>query len=294
MSMPLRVRHLLSSQKISLREFILSQLEISSEYFLELSNLGAVYLNQERCFTDPCLSPGDYVRIHLEPKRFPRINATPEDLIIAQEKDFIVVNKLQGYPCHPLVDNCREDLLSQLEGLLREKLYVTHRLDIGTGGLWLVARNQEFQKKFNLMLQEKKVSKSYFARVENAWNCQDHLFTHYMKPAARAPREIFAQAEIGFLKCQLEIEKIYQQRSEYSDLRIKLHTGRTHQIRAQMSFLGHPIVGDSMYGSKYNFRKGCDERWTLWSTDLRFEAEKKWQFELPQEILEKNLETLKI
>jgi 23S rRNA pseudouridine1911/1915/1917 synthase len=279
MSIPLRVRHLLSPKKISLCEFIISQLEISSEYFFELLDLGAIYLNQNRCFSDSALSPGDYVRVHISPKRFPILEKTEKELVVAKEKDFIVINKPQGYPCHPLVDNCREDLLSQLERILKTRLFLTHRLDIGTGGLWLLGLTPEFQKSFNHLLQQKKIHKKYVARVENRWTQTDFSFVHYMKPALRAPREVFNQAEEGFLKCELEVDEVLGHQNDLSDLKLKLLTGRTHQIRAQMAFLGHPVMGDVMYGSKFNFRQGPLERWALWSTDLEFE---NWKFRLSE------------
>jgi RluA family pseudouridine synthase len=289
MSIPLRVRHLLSSQKISLSEFILSQLEISSEYFFELLDLGSIYLNQERCTTNQVLSPGDYVRVHMAPKRFPALPQSTEELIAAQEKDFIIIKKPQGYPCHPLVDNCREDLLTQLQTRLKRPLYLTHRLDIGTGGLWLLALTPEFQKQFNQMLQDKKVEKKYFARVEGKWDEKQTRLVHYMKPGLRAPREIFAENENGFQRCELEITKIFAISESFSDLQIHLLTGRTHQIRAQMGFMGYPIHGDTMYGSRSDYKTGNLERWTLWASNLNFETDKKYQFELSEKELSESL-----
>lgn len=283
--MPLRVRHLLSSQTISLGEFIISQLEISSEYFFELLNLGAIYLNQERCLTDRALSPGDYVRVHTSPKRFPKLNLSENDLVVAREKNFLVINKPQGYPCHPLVDNEKEDLLSQIQEILGQTLFLTHRLDIGTGGLWLLALTPDFQKTFNSLLQQKKIQKKYLARIENSWTKKESQFVHFMKPSVRAPREIAPDFQDGHLRCELEVEEVLDQRQDSTDLRIKLLTGRTHQIRAQMSHLGHPIMGDTMYGSQYKIGEGPLEKWALWATELEFEG---WKFKLSESELLKN------
>lgn len=292
MSIPLRVRHLLSSQNISLSDFIISQLDMSSEYFFELLDLGAIYLNQVRCFQNQTLSPGDYVRVHISPKRFPQILVDTKDLVVADEPDFVVVQKPQGYPCHHLVDNCREDLLSQLEKILGFKLYLTHRLDIGTGGLWLIAKTAEFQKQFNQQLQNKEVHKKYFARVEGSWREPRRQLTHYMKPALRAPREVFDISQDGYLKCDLEIQDIIERNETFSDLKINLLTGRTHQIRAQVAHLQHPVLGDTMYGSKTNFGQGPLEKWALWAVELEFKTDRAWKFELSSNQIDANLRDL--
>lgn len=268
MSIPLRVRHLLAAKTNSLHDFILSQVDISSKYYFELLDLGSIYLNHKRCRQEQVLSPGDYVRIHLSPKRFPQITFFSET-VLCWEKDFVIFNKPQGFPCHPLVDNSQEDLLSQAEKFFGEKFFLTHRLDIGTGGLWLVARNAEFQKFFNQQLQEKKVKKKYRARVEGAWSLGTELFTHYMKPSLRAPREVFNDAQDGYAQCLLQVEE-FQSSSSESELLLQLLTGRTHQIRAQMSFLGHPVVGDTLYGAKPLDTEL--ESWHLWAQELSFES----------------------
>lgn len=289
MSIPLRVRHLLSSKTIPLSEFILSQLEISSEYFFDLLDLGAVYLNQKRVSADQVLDPGDYVRVHIQPKRFPALKLDPSDYVIAWEKDFVIFNKPQGVPCHPSVDNRKENLITYFEKHFAHRFYLTHRLDIGTGGVWLLALNTDFQKTFNSMLQNRQSEKKYYARIEKKWDQNIGRMTHYMKPSLRAPREVFAEPFEGSLICELEVEKAWSRDSATSDLEIRLITGRTHQIRSQISFSGHPIVGDTMYGSTHDFKSGLAERWALWARELSFTTDKTWVFKLPEEALHEGL-----
>ncbi len=289
MSTPLRVRHLLSSKTLLLSEFIISQTEISADIFLMWLDLGAIYLNQKRCVTDLAIDPGDYVRVHIEPKRFPLLNQAAENYVVAWEKDFVIFNKPQGFPCHPTVDNRKENLITYFENSFQRKFFLTHRLDTGTGGLWLLALNQEFQKTFNVILQNQLSQKIYLARTEKKWDQGQGLFTHFMKPSIRAPREVFESNFEKALECRLQIENVFPVESGGSDLEIRLLTGRTHQIRSQLSFLGNPILGDTMYGSNYNFKQGLRERWALWAQELSFEADQKYHFKLSDDALHKGL-----
>ena len=289
MSMPLRVRHLLSSKTLLLSEFIISQLEISAEIFLAWLDLGAIYLNQKRCLADLVLDPGDYIRVHVQPKRFAELKHSAENYVLAWEKDFVIFNKPQGYPCHPTVDNRKENLITYFENHFQRKFYLTHRLDNGTGGVWLLALNSEFQKTFNLILQNQQSQKIYWARTEKKWTQGSGLFTHHMKPSLRAPREVFEQAFETSLECRLQIENIIDTENLTSDLEIRLLTGRTHQIRSQLAFLGNPILGDLMYGSSDNFNLDLRERWALWAKELIFEADQKYHFKLPEEFLHQAL-----
>jgi 23S rRNA pseudouridine1911/1915/1917 synthase len=290
MSIPLRVRHLLSSKTLLLSEFILSQLEISREYFLQLLDLGAVYLNQKRIEADQVLHPGDYVRVHVLPKRFPQLKLDPSNYVIAWEKDFVIFNKPQGVPCHPTVDNRKENLITYFETFFGHRFYLTHRLDVGTGGVWLLGLTPEFQKQFNSILQNRQSEKKYYARVEKTWQLPTGLLTHYMKPSLRAPREVFAAPFEGSMTCELEIENAHVRSDMTTDLEIRLITGRTHQIRSQISFMGHPVVGDTMYGSPHDFKQDLEERWALWARELTFTTDDRtWLFKLPEESLQDGL-----
>lgn len=218
----------------------------------ELIELGAVYLKGERVVDSQCsVGPGDYVRVHTTPRRFDLSFIQERDLIVFQNDDFIVVNKPSGVPVHATVDNKRENLVSYLQKKLATSIFVTHRLDNPTSGLLVLALNPQFQKVFNAKLRSGRVQKKYWARVSGedlAEISTPKTLIHYMEPSPRAPKVVSREKRVGWYECRLRIENAQKMMSGFTDLEITLETGRTHQIRAQLSFEGYPILGDVMYG----------------------------------------------
>jgi 23S rRNA pseudouridine1911/1915/1917 synthase len=122
---------------------------------------------------------------------------------------------------------------------------VTHRLDNPTEGLLLFAKNKRFQTQFNQLLKEGKIKKLYQAQVQGTprWE-KNTLLTHYMKPSPRGPKEVSKEKNETWAECRLNILQIQE-----NQILIELLTGRTHQIRAQLSCEGFPIIGDHLYGA---------------------------------------------
>lgn len=249
------VKHLKAQASTTLTKTLQEQLNLSCSEIELLLNLGAVYLNEKRLpkkSHDFLLNPEDYLRVHTQPRRFPvRLldeAFSTKKLIHFEHPDFYILSKPSGLPVHASVDNTEENLIAFLEKTLGEKLYITHRLDVPTSGLIFIARNLEAQKKFNQLLSEMNVTKIYKALVHGIYQGPRQL-THFMQPSPRAPKVVSSEKIAGWLTCQLEILDCEEQFGTHSLLSLKLETGRTHQIRAQLSSLGHPIVGDKSYGS---------------------------------------------
>ena len=243
-----RIQHLICYQASQLDEFLCKQLSLSSELVQQLLNLGALYINEQRVLQNTALNENDYVRVHLEPKRFLGFTFH-EDWIVLQTEDFIVFNKPSGLPCHPTLDNCRENLLELAIHSLQIPLFVTHRLDVPTSGLILLARNKSMLSYFNKCLEAHTVQKKYEALVHGSFTSAPQKLTHYMKKEIRSPKELSHECLENTLRCELNILESQILPDNFSHLQIQLLTGRTHQIRSQLSFIGHPIVGDTLYGA---------------------------------------------
>lgn len=249
------VKHLKAQKAETLLPLLESQLGLRAFEIEHLLNLGAIYLNDKRlpgATQDLLINEQDYLRVHTQPRRFPvrllEEAFTQNKLIHFEHPDFYIILKPSGVPVHASVDNTQENLLAFLEAKLEEKLFITHRLDVPTSGLLFIARTLAAQKQFNQLLENSLVTKIYKALVHGEYRGPRRL-THYMQPSPRAPKLVSSEKSAGWLLCQLDILDYEEDFQSHSLLSIQLLTGRTHQIRAQLSAMGHPIVGDKSYGS---------------------------------------------
>jgi 23S rRNA pseudouridine1911/1915/1917 synthase len=265
------VRHILSPKSGPLADAILSTLGISAEEFAEVLQLGGVYLEGERITSAVEIEEGAYVCVHTKPRRFPANTFNWRERIFFEDENFLVVNKPAGLPVHPSVDNLRENLQVYLADFLGTEIYVTHRLDVPTSGLLVMAKSKNFLPMFNHLLATRSVQKIYRARVQGLI-LQPGLVTHYMEPSPRAPKTLQLDPRSEWQECQLRILEVQNFSTENEqEVLIELLTGRTHQIRAQLAALGAPICGDVLYGAR--------KKYDLEQIDLEAESLKFLEFE---------------
>ena len=194
--------------------------------------------------------------------------------IIYKDKDFIVCVKPQGIPSQSDTTG-DEDMVSLLKTSLKEcgentDIFVVHRLDRATGGLILYARNQASAAVFSRLVAEKDAfGKEYLALVlgvpnESSGNMTDYLFKDSTQKKAFVVKSERKGAKLASLDYEVA-KTININDKTFSLLNIKLHTGRFHQIRAQLSSRGMPIYGDGKYGSRE--KTPC---FALWANKISF------------------------
>lgn len=270
--------HLLAPGPSFVSEILRVELDFATDRIRKLFELGAIYLNKNRIFADQEIQAQDYLRIHSMPRRYPR-PAQLEQRILWEDARYLLIDKPAGVPCHPTLDNGVENLLSWLRELRGPEVFITHRLDVGTSGLLIYAKDPRAAAAFNKLLLNSRVEKVYRARVQGHVEHRG-LVEHFMEPGEWAPRRVHAEAFEGGRPCRLQILSA-QSWHEGSELEIRLETGRTHQIRVQMAALGHPIINDEMYGAQ---RVSEGDRWELRSQRLGYRdpwTGEQRQFEAP-------------
>ncbi|MDZ4676016.1 MAG: RluA family pseudouridine synthase [Oligoflexia bacterium] len=238
------------AQKVS-ADLVIAQRSFTKDELEWLIEFGAVYKNQKRVL-DPqdLIHSTDTLRVHFEPRRYAVNESDLQKRIIFSNDDFLIMNKPSGLPMHPTLDNLKENLIHGLRKVTGHNYFVTHRLDVPTSGLVLIAKTPEYQSLFNNLVSQRNLKKFYLARTLKP--LQPRLYRHFMKDTVRAPKEVEdvvpSDTNEKWIECLLQIHSCNALKLGGFELGIELLTGRTHQIRAQLSQSGAPIVGDEMYG----------------------------------------------
>lgn len=249
------VKHFYNLKSGLISEILFATLNMENYETAHLLKFGAVYINNERQLVDRMIldngTSSHLFRVHTKPRRY-HCHYDWNSLVVYENQDFVVVNKPSGVPSHPSVDNVIENSLTQTSLACRTPLFITHRLDTLTSGLIVYAKNIQFVKNFNIQLQNKTIEKKYVALVEAPPHLPNKVI-HYMEPSPRAPKKVSEFFIEGWSFCELEILEQKKVSFDLSWLKINLLTGRTHQIRSQLSNLQAPIMGDALYGAKLKY-----------------------------------------
>ena len=184
------------------------------------------------------------------------VTAEEMDLDIVYEDDYLaVINKKSGIVVHPAVGNYSHTLVNGLmhhfnniskEGTIRPG--IVHRLDKDTSGLMVVAKNDLVHEKLSNMIKEKQVERKYLALV---WGTIKHEKGTIDAPIGRDlnNRQKYTVTDINS-KDSITHFKVLERFKDVTLVECKLDTGRTHQIRVHMEYIGHPVVNDPVYGKR--------------------------------------------
>lgn len=200
------------------------------------------------------LAVGDVVTIEIPDERSERDSLTPvrHPLAIVYEDDhFLVINKPHGYASIPSVNhsNTMANFVKQYyldQGYPNQLIHIVTRLDKDTSGLMLFAKHGYAHARMDKQLQMKQIDKRYYALVKGDSDLPET--GDIIAPIARDEESIITRRVAASGKYA---HTSYRLEAQYGDIKlvdIKLHTGRTHQIRVHFAHIGHPLLGDDMYG----------------------------------------------
>lgn len=218
---------------------------------------GNVLVNEKKVKNSTSLKIGDIVVIN-EPE-VDTLSAAPEKMdldIIYEDDDIIVVNKGNGVVVHPAVGNNHGTLvnglmyhsknLSDINGEFRPG--IVHRIDAYTTGLLVVAKNNKSHEFLAHQLEEKTTHRKYIALV---WGVINNDTGTIDAPIGRDEQDRKKMAvTANNSKHAITHFKVLERYKDASLIEVKLETGRTHQIRVHMNYIGHPVVNDPVYGNK--------------------------------------------
>lgn len=216
----------------------------------EWLHYGCVYVDGLRTRQDIELSEGQILRLHTRRKNYVSGHMDLRSRIVLDEEEFLVLDKPAGVPTHATLDNYIENAQFQLSEELAQPIFVTHRLDIATQGLLIFAKNPGAQAALNKAFAKGRVDKTYHALTKVPVPEGPH--THYMDPESRVPKRLSCEEIPSYWPCRLIVQQTFLHPMGFSS-KIKLLTGKTHQIRAQFAALEAPVIGDTTYGSRSTY-----------------------------------------
>ncbi len=210
-----------------------------------------IKVNGKRVNKDIEVKVGDVVSVYAFISEAPKINRVFED------DNILIVNKPTGIE---VVGN-ENDLVNILSGE-GVNVIACHRIDVNTEGLVLFAKNEMAEKIITNAFKNKTINKYYLAWVNGKpLKKTDVLNDYLLKDADNSQVKIF-KTKVNNSKPITTIYSVIEEYNSTSLLKVQIPTGKTHQIRAHLSFIGHPIIGDEKYGEKsvnkkFNLKKQC-------------------------------------
>ena len=201
-----------------------------------------------KCDDEVVFSVPESVEPDIEPENIPLD-------ILYEDADLIVVNKPKGMVVHPaaghytgtlvnaLMFHCKEDL-SGINGVLRPG--IVHRIDMDTTGVIIACKNDLAHNSIAAQLKEHSITRRYQAIVHGALKDDEGVID---EPIGRSPKDRKKMAvNYNNGKSAVTHYKVLTRFKDFTHIECRLETGRTHQIRVHMASIGHPLLGDAVYG----------------------------------------------
>ncbi|MCX6968012.1 MAG: RluA family pseudouridine synthase [Verrucomicrobia bacterium] len=284
------------SAGLRLDHFLAAQLpHLSRSRLQALIKEGHIRVNGEPAKSGEKLRPGKRVSVH-EPQAVPITGTEPEAIpleILFEDVDLLVLNKAAGMVVHPAAGNPSGTLvnallhhcpsLSGIGGAQRPG--IVHRLDKETSGCLVVAKNDLAHQSLSKQFAGRNILKKYLALASGHFAKKSGVIE---KEIARHPvhRKKMAVVETGRGRASTTEYRVLRELPDASLVECTLHTGRTHQIRVHLKHLGHPLMGDALYGRRVGYPRQMLHAWKLGFTHPRSGQWMEFESPIPDEFVE--------
>lgn len=250
--------------------------------------LKRIKVNNKRCQPNQLLFSGDRISLYLndeffsENTKLPFLAAAPSVTVVYEDQNILLVNKPCGLVVHEDDDNTVDTLIHRVQHYLYKKgeykpeqeasfaPALCNRIDRNTCGIVIIAKNAASLRILNEKIKYRELTKKYLCLVHGKMPKRHEVLTAYLKKDSSQNRvELSSSLKSGYRKIVTEYT-VLEEKNGLSLLEVNLLTGRTHQIRAHLSYIGHPILGDGKYGVNREDKKLGYKYQALCSYQLTF------------------------
>lgn len=237
----------------TVKEILRRNFSFSARMMTRFKRNDCILLNGATVRINAAPNPGDIIDIGLPEEES---NFTPENIPVIplfEDEDLLIINKPAGFVVHPTKGNPAHTIANGVARYAAEtgqnfKIRFINRLDMDTSGLLIIAKNAPCQNEIMRQMEENKVTKKYIALV--------HGLLIEDSGTIDAPlgwpdiEQVYRRVVPGGRPSVTHFSVLKRYEKGFSLVELRLETGRTHQIRVHMSHIGHPVVGDRLYGGE--------------------------------------------